>query len=84
MIEWTDVKIALPPEKNCTYLVCYVFNNKHVGECNNNLKVSYALWEEKSRKYKGNKWGWRSREKVRRENIKFWMPWPKPPMDKYD
>lgn len=67
---WFDVKHNLP-KKAGVYWVAY--------ELCGRLKSHYCLWEEKSRKYQGNKWGWRSREAVRRENIKFWMEIPKPP-----
>lgn len=72
MSEWISVKDRLP-EKQGIYWVCY--------EINGSLKSHYSLWEEKSRKFKGNKYGWRSREMVRRSNIKFWMPLPTPPIE---
>lgn len=67
---WFDVKHNLP-KKAGVYWVAY--------ELNGRLKSHYCLWEEKSKKYQGSKWGWRSREAVRRENIRFWMEIPKPP-----
>jgi hypothetical protein len=69
-MDWISVKHGLP-EKCGAYLVCY--------EVNGVLKTHYSIWQENSRKYQGNKFGWKSREKVRRCNIKYWMPLPKPP-----
>jgi hypothetical protein len=70
MTEWISVTDRLP-EKRGIYWVCYQINGR--------LKTHYSLWEEKSGKYKGTKWGWRSRELVRRSNIIYWMPLPAPP-----
>ncbi len=69
-MDWIDVRDRLP-ENAGIYWVAY--------EINGRMKCHYCLWEEKSRIYQGNKWGWHSREAVRRENIKFWMEIPKPP-----
>lgn len=71
-MNWINVKDELPPPKNRAYWVCYEINGRY--------KTSYCLWEEKSRKYLGNKWGWRSRDIVRRKNITHWMPFPDPPV----
>ncbi len=71
-MQWIDVRKTLPPEEFGLYWVAYEINGK--------LKSHYCLWEEKSRKYQGNKWGWRSREYVTRKNIKYWMEIPKPPI----
>lgn len=69
-MEWIDIK-ERQPEKCGAYLVCY--------EIHGILKVHYSIWQENSRKYKGNKFGFKSRERVRRSNIMFWMPIPDPP-----
>ncbi len=71
-MQWISVEVD-PPEKFGIYWVCY--------ETNGRLKTHYCIWEEKSRKYKGWKWGWRSREAVRRSNIKYWMEIPIPPVE---
>lgn len=69
-LDWISVDVDLP-KKGGIYWVAY--------EVNGRLKSHYCLWEQKSRKYQGTSWGWRSREAVRRSNIKYWMEIPKPP-----
>lgn len=71
-MEWISVEDRLP-EKEGLYWVCFEFNGR--------LRSHYSKWEEKSKKYQGNKFGWISREIVRRKNIRFWMEIPKPPME---
>lgn len=73
MSKWISVKDSLP-QKEGIYWVCFEVGGKR--------KTHYCLWEEKSRKYLGNKFGWRSREYVRSHQILYWMPLPKPPEDK--
>jgi len=72
MHEWISVKDRLP-DKWGIYWVAY--------EINGRLKSHYCIWEQRSRMYQGNKWGWRSREYVRRNNIKYWMEIPEPPLN---
>ena len=71
-MEWISVKDRLP-EKEGKYWVAI--------EINGRLKSDYCLWQENSRVYQDNKFGWRSREIVKRCNIRFWMEIPKPPID---
>ena len=71
MTEWISVEDRLPEECGI-YWVCY--------EVNGRLKTHYSIWQENSRIYKGSKFGWKSRELVRRSNIKYWMPLPAPPI----
>jgi hypothetical protein len=73
IMEWICVNEQIPPPEYSQYLVCY--------ETWKGLRVGHSLWEEKSHKYKGNKWGWRSKEKIRRKNIRYWMPFPNPPKE---
>ncbi len=68
--EWINVKDDLPT-KTGLYWVCY--------EIDGRLKSHYCLWERKSKNYKGNKYGWRSREIIRKTNIRFWTKIPSPP-----
>lgn len=69
-MQWISVRDRLPPEIHNNYLVCYEFNGK--------LRVHFSLWENKGMHF-SKKWGWRSKEKVRRKNIRYWMPFPHPP-----
>lgn len=69
-MQWISIQNDLP-KKAGIYWVAY--------EVNGRLKSHYCLWEQKSRTYQGNKWGWRSREYVTRSNIRFWMEIPEPP-----
>lgn len=71
-MEWISVKDALP-EKCGVYWICY--------EANGKLRSHYSIWQENSRKYQGNKFGWKSRELVRSSNIRYWMPLPLPPKE---
>ncbi len=71
MPDWISVEEDLP-KKAGVYWVCF--------EINGRLKSHYSVWQENSRQYKGTKWGWKSRENIRRDNIKYWMPLPHPPM----
>ncbi len=71
-MKWISVKDRLP-EKQGMYWVAI--------EIHGRLKSHYCIWEQKSRLYQGNKFGWRSTEVVRRKNIRFWMEIPQPPTD---
>lgn len=57
------------PERQGMYLVAFLTNGK--------IKVSYSFWEQKTR----DKFGWRSRELVRRKYITHWMPFPDEPRE---
>lgn len=72
-MKWIDIK-EKQPEKCGAYFVCYEINGK--------LRTHYSIWQENSRKYKRNKFGFKSREKVRRSNILYWMEMPPPPINK--
>lgn len=74
-MEWISIKDRLP-EKCGIYFICY--------EINGILKSHYSIWLEHSRQYKGSKFGWKSRGIIRRSNIQYWMPIPKPPIPASD
>ncbi len=70
-MDWIDVNDKMPPPKHSIVIVCF--------ERDGRLFSTYCLWEEKSGKYRGVKWGFRSRGLVQRKNIRYWMPIPNPP-----
>ena len=65
-MSWVRVEDRLP-EKQGMYLVVFNMDER--------TRVSYSLWEQKAR----GKFGWRSRERVRRKASTHWMPLPKRP-----
>lgn len=72
MNEWISVKDRLPSDEGL-YLVCFQGLAR--------LRVYTCCWKEHSRKYMGNKFGWKSNELAKRSNILYWMPLPSPPKE---